>query len=65
MKELKVKRFLLYLIKWQCGTPVILLCMAGIPLSSGTLKTIIANVIGGIIFYPIDLALFNKRTEGK
>ena len=64
-RKLRIKRFVLYLIKWQCGTPVIYLCMTGLPVQSNIIKTILANVIGAFIFYPIDMALFTKKAEGK
>jgi hypothetical protein len=48
-----MKKFIKYLIRWQLSTPVLALCVQFIP--AGTLwTTVIANLIGGCIFFWID-----------
>lgn len=59
----KLKKYLLYGVKWQMGTPVIALVLLIVPISNVWVKTIIANVIGAIIFYPIDKWIFRSKKE--
>ena len=57
MKE--TKRFILYLIRWQLSTPILALCLNFLNLGT-LLNTIIANLIGGVIFYFVDKKIFKK-----
>lgn len=55
-----MKKFLLYLIRWQLSSPILALCLHF--LGFGTIvNTIIANLIGGIIFFFIDRQIFKDR----
>jgi len=55
-----MKQFLTYAIRWQLSTPILYLALATIP-HMGTLeKTIIANLIGAVCFYPVDTLIFKK-----
>ena len=53
MNKQNIKKFVLYLVRWQLSTPILALCMLFIPLNTME-KTIIANLIGGIIFFFVD-----------
>ncbi len=55
------KKYLLYGVKWQGGTPVIALVLLLLPISNVWIKTIIANIIGAFIFYPIDQWIFKQK----
>jgi membrane protein YqaA with SNARE-associated domain len=60
------KRYLLYLLRWQCSTPILALCfwkLQGLGLIE---STIIGNLIGGLIFFWIDRQIFRhkKQKEG-
>lgn len=55
-----VKKYLLYCLKWQGGTPIMALVIWLLPIQNIWIKTIIANIIGAIIFYPIDQWIFRK-----
>jgi hypothetical protein len=55
-----MKKFLIYAIKWQGGTPIMALCLWVLPLD-GWLKVIVGNIIGAIIFFPIDSWIFRKK----
>ena len=56
---MKHKKFILYLIRWQASSPILYICLQFLKL--GTLvNTIIANLIGGIIFYWVDKWIFKK-----
>lgn len=54
-----MKKFLLYLFRWQLSTPilwgVVYLLGPSIP------STIAANLIGGCMFFYIDKMIFNKE----
>ena len=52
-----VKQYLLYLMRWQLSTPIIALCIVLLPFSP-LVKAIIANVIGGVIFFWVDRWIF-------
>lgn len=54
-----MKKFILYLIRWQLSTPILALCLSKLKFST-TVNTIIANLIGGIIFYWIDKFIFKE-----
>lgn len=60
-KTKEARGLLLYLIRWQLSTPIlaIALCLFS---SLGTLAaTVIANLIGGLIFYWVDRWIFDGR----
>lgn len=61
MPAVNWKRYGLYLIRWQLSTPI----LAGVLyVLSGTGKltaTIIANFIGGLIFFWVDRFIFTSR----
>jgi len=59
-----MKKFILYLIRWQLSTPVLALCLKNLHFSTLT-NTIIANLIGGIIFFFIDKKIFKEKKEGE
>ena len=46
-------KFMLYLLRWQLSTPILAACLYFLKFST-LINTIIANLIGGIIFYWID-----------
>jgi hypothetical protein len=55
-----MKKFLLYTLKWQMGSPVMALCLWLLPLD-GWLKVIIGNIIGACLFYKVDCWIFRKE----
>ncbi len=55
-----IKRFSLYLLRWQLSTPILYICIRWIPLSN-LLKTIISNLIGAFIFYWVDRRIFKDK----
>ncbi|MDD4516576.1 hypothetical protein [Massilibacteroides sp.] len=60
-----MKRFLLYLARWQLSTPILLLVLALLASFPPIFATIIANLIGGIIFYFVDQLIFKMEKEEK
>ena len=60
--EINFKRYGLYLIRWQLSTPI----LAGVLALLGGLgelaATIIANLIGGLIFFWVDRFIFTSES---
>jgi len=60
-----MKRLVLYLLRWQLSTPTLWLVIH--LLGAGLWQTIVANLIGGLIFYWVDrwiftgLKIYDKR----
>lgn len=52
------KKFILYLIRWQLSTPILALCMYLMGGWNTVVATIVANLIGGVIFYFVDKQIF-------
>lgn len=59
MKSL-VKKYALYLIRWQLSTPLLALCVVAFAAWGTTWSTVLANLIGGLIFFWIDRWIFNR-----
>jgi len=47
-----VKRFSLYLLRWQCSTPILWGVMQY--LGQGIVATVIANFVGACLFFFVD-----------
>lgn len=58
-----IKKYLLYLLRWQLSTPILWLCISMLPFES-LIQTIVANFIGGLLFFWIDRLIF-KDKNGK
>lgn len=55
-----IKQYVLYLIRWQLSSPILAMCL--VYLNFGvTLNTIIANIIGGLIFFWVDRFIFTSK----
>ena len=54
-----MKRFILYLVRWQLSTPILWLVIRH--LGAGLTTTIIANLIGGGIFFWVDRFIFTSK----
>lgn len=59
ISKLDTKKFLLYLLRWQISTIILAPCIYYLPFNVIT-KTIIANLIGGCLFYFIDKWIFKR-----
>jgi hypothetical protein len=53
-------RYFVYLARWQLSGIILAPCIALIP-NSPIYSAIIANLIGGIVFYWVDKFIFRKR----
>jgi hypothetical protein len=54
-----MKRFILYLIRWQLSTPILWIVVK--QLGASLQATIIANLIGGAIFFWVDRFIFTSK----
>jgi len=55
-----VKRYLLYLGRWQLSTPILAFCVAFFAQFGDVWATIIANLIGGLVFFWVDRVIFTR-----
>ena len=57
-----MKRLLLYLLRWQLSTPILALVTYFLIDEVGSIvSAIIANLVGGLIFYKIDKLIFKRK----
>ncbi len=57
-----MKRYLLYLLRWQLSSPILAICLYYLKLGT-VCNTIIANLIGGMLFYWVDKIIFRKDND--
>lgn len=60
-----MKKFLLYLLRWQLSSPVLALCLFFLEPVGTIWATIIANLIGGCIFFWVDKLIFKEENNNK
>lgn len=53
-----IKKYLLYLLRWQLSTPVLALCLWWLGGLGEFWATVVANLVGAIIMYPVDKFIF-------
>ena len=53
-----IKKYLFYLIRWQLSTPILAVVLIVLADMNTILATIIANLIGGLIFFWVDKYIF-------
>ena len=58
-----MKKFLLYLLRWQLSTPILALVLVLMKDWNYLIATIVANLIGGIIFFWIDKWIFKDKKQ--
>ena len=57
------KKYVLYLIRWQLSTPILAVVLSLLSNMNTLVATIIANFIGGLIFFWVDKFIFKTRSE--
>lgn len=57
-----MKKYILYLIRWQFSTPILALVLYLLN-TNELIETIIANLIGGMIFYWVDKRIFKSKGD--
>ena len=55
-----MKRFIVYMARWQLSSIVLAPCIALIP-HSAVLSAVVANTIGAIVFWWVDKLIFSER----
>ena len=58
-----LKKYFLYLLRWQLSTPPLALCCWFFREYGTVAATIIANFIGGLVFFWVDKRIFNSRKK--
>ena len=53
-------KFVLYLIRWQLSSPILFACLCLLPVGDKLSATVLANFIGGCIFYFVDKFIFTR-----
>ena len=51
--------YILYIFRWICSTPILALVLYLLN-TSELIETIVANLIGGMIFYWVDRKIFKE-----
>jgi len=54
------KRYALYLLRWQLSTPVLAVVLLWLSNFHVTFATVVANLIGGLIFFWVDKFIFTS-----
>jgi len=57
-----IKKYIAYLIRWQLSTPILAICIIFFVNLGTTWSTIIANLIGGLLFFWVDKFIFTSKT---
>lgn len=57
-----IKKYLFYLVRWQLSTPILAVALLLLSAASPLTATIIANLVGGLIFFWVDRIIFKRRT---
>ena len=57
------KKYILYLLRWQLSTPILSIVLYILSDFNVTFSTIVANLIGGLIFFWIDKFIFVSDTR--
>lgn len=56
-----MKKFFLYLVRWQLSSPILAVCMVWMGSWNVAVATIVANLIGGCIFFWVDRWIFGDK----
>jgi hypothetical protein len=62
--QVNLKRYGLYLLRWQLSTPILAGVLYFLATMDALYATIIANLIGGLIFFWVDRFIFTSETLG-
>jgi len=64
MARMNAKRYGLYLLRWQLSTPILAGALFVLSQMDKITATVIANLIGGLIFFWIDMFIFISKRLG-
>jgi hypothetical protein len=57
--KMNYKQYTIYLIRWQLSTPILAVVLIALSTTSKLVATVVANLIGGLIFFWVDRFIFN------
>lgn len=57
------KKYMLYLLRWQLSTPILAIVLKLLANMNTLYATIIANLIGGLIFFWVDKFIFKRKSD--
>lgn len=60
MKNREIRKFLLYIARWEASTPILAVCLHFLTGLGELWATVIANLVGGLIFFWVDRYIFKK-----
>ena len=60
-----MKKFFLYLVRWQLSSPILAVCMVWMGEWNVAIATIVANLIGGCIFFWVDKWIFGDKDSNR
>ena len=55
------KQYLLYLCRWQLSSPILAVCLIWLAGLGTVWATVLANLVGGMLFFWIDKLIFRER----
>lgn len=58
-----IRRYLLYLVRWQLSTPVLAFCVVYFARFGNLWATVLANLLGGLLFFWIDRFIFSRHLD--
>ena len=56
-----IKKYILYLFRWQMSSPLLAICLIWLPNLGPIWGSIVANFVGGLIFFWVDRAIFLRK----
>ena len=59
--QVNLKRYGLYLFRWQLSTPILAAMLYLLSAVGKVTATIVANLIGGLIFFWVDMFIFTSE----
>jgi len=59
--QINYKRYLAYLFRWQLSTPILYFVIVWMAAYDNLTATIVANLIGGLIFFWVDQYIFTSK----
>lgn len=61
LMKINYKQYFLYLLRWQLSTPILAVVLVWLASVGKLTATIVANFIGGLIFFWVDRFIFTSR----
>jgi len=59
--KINYKQYMVYLLRWQLSTPILAIVLIWLAAANKLVATVVANFIGGLIFFWVDRFIFTSR----